>query len=363
VRKCPYCDFNSHEAGASIDEAAYLQALTRDLESRLPEIWGRRVESIFIGGGTPSLMPPDSIAQLISTIRALLPITPGTEITLEANPGTVDAQRFTGFVNAGINRLSIGIQSFSDEKLQALGRIHDRHEALKAIEAARSAGFKNLNLDLMFGLPKQTEQQAIDDLRTAIEQQPEHISLYQLTIEPNTLFHHQPPELPSDDATWSMQRALQSMLVDAGYHQYEVSAYAREGKQCRHNLNYWQFGDYVGIGAGAHGKISTPDRIVRTSKRRHPREYMETAGQAESEVRHELAAGDRSLEFMMNALRLTEGFPLAMFQERTGLALSQIIPALEDAEAKGLIERDAITLQPTETGRRYLNDLLQIFMP
>ena len=367
VRKCPYCDFNSHEAGANLDEAAYLQALTRDLETSLPEIWGRRIESVFIGGGTPSLMAPETIESLISTIRALLPVAPLTEITMEANPGTVDADRFAGFVEAGINRLSIGIQSFADEKLQALGRIHDRQEALKAFDVARNAGFTNINLDLMFGLPDQSEQEAIDDLQTAIELQPEHLSLYQLTIEPNTLFHHQPPELPSDDAIWSMQQALQSMLADAGYIQYEVSAYAREGKQCRHNLNYWQFGDYLGIGAGAHGKISMPDRIVRTSKRRHPREYMEMAGnterQSEFEVRRELAAADRSLEFMMNALRLTEGFPLAMFQERTGQAFSHIVPALDDAETKGLIQRDAMKLRPTEAGQRYLNDLLQIFMP
>jgi len=363
VRKCPYCDFNSHEADANLDESTYLRALTRDLESGLPEIWGRRIESIFIGGGTPSLMSPATIEQLVSTIRALLPVTPMTEITMEANPGTVDMERFAGFVEAGINRLSIGIQSFSDEKLQALGRIHDRAAALKAFDAARSAGFENINLDLMFGLPDQTEQEAVDDLRTAIELQPEHISLYQLTIEPNTLFYHQPPELPSDDAIWAMQQVLQSMLADAGYKQYEVSAHAREGKQCRHNLNYWQFGDYLGIGAGAHGKISMPDRIVRTSKRRHPREYTETAGQPRCDNRRELSPGDRSLEFMMNALRLTEGFPLALFQERTGLAFSEIVPALEEAEARGLIERDAIRLRPTETGQRYLNDLLQIFMP
>ncbi|MGW8248345.1 MAG: radical SAM family heme chaperone HemW [Acidiferrobacterales bacterium] len=363
VRKCPYCDFNSHEAGSNLDEPAYLEALTRDLESSLPGIWGRRIESVFIGGGTPSLMSPETIKRLISTIRALLPVAPLTEITMEANPGTVDVERFTGFVDAGVNRLSIGIQSFSDEKLQALGRIHDRAAALKAFKAARNAGFENINLDLMFGLPNQTEQEAIDDLQTAIDLYPEHISLYQLTIEPNTLFHHQPPELPSDDAIWSMQQVLQSLLVDAGYKQYEVSAYAREGKQCRHNLNYWQFGDYLGIGAGAHGKISMPERIVRTSKRRHPREYMETAGQAECDSRRELAPDDRSLEFMMNALRLTEGFQLAMFQERTGLAFSQIVPALETAEAKGLIERDAIHLRPTESGQRYLNDLLQMFLP
>jgi len=363
VRKCPYCDFNSHEAGANLDESAYLQALTRDLESSLPEIWGRRIESIFIGGGTPSLFSPESMAKLISNIRALLSVAPLTEITMEANPGTVDAERFSGFVGTGINRLSIGIQSLNDEKLKTLGRIHNREEALKAFEAARKAGFENINLDLMFGLPDQTEQEAIDDLRTAIELQPEHISLYQLTIEPNTLFYHQPPELPSDDEIWSMQQVLQSMLANAGFNQYEVSAYAREGKQCRHNLNYWQFGDYLGIGAGAHGKISTPERIVRTSKRRNPRDYMETAGQSRCDSRRELAAGDRSLEFMMNTLRLTDGFPLAMFQERTGLPFSQIVPALDDAESKGLIERDAIHLRPTDTGQRYLNDLLQIFMP
>jgi len=367
VRKCPYCDFNSHEAGASFDEAAYLQALTRDLECSLPEIWGRRMESIFIGGGTPSLMTSKTIADLVSTIRSLLPVNPLTEITMEANPGTVDAERFAGFVGAGVNRLSIGIQSFNDEKLRALGRIHDRQDAIKAFDTARGAGFKNINLDLMFGLPGQSEQQAIEDLQTAIDLQPDHISLYQLTIEPNTLFHHQPPELPPDDVIWSMQQVLHSMLSDAGYIQYEVSAYAREGKQCRHNLNYWQFGDYLGIGAGAHGKISTLDRMVRTSKRRHPREYMDMAGKADCqsgfEVRRELAADDRTLEFMMNLLRLTDGFPLAMFQERTGVPFNQIVPALDEAESKGLIERDAIHLRPTEAGQRYLNDLLQIFMP
>jgi len=363
VRKCPYCDFNSHEAGRSLDEAAYLQALVRDLESSLPAVWGRRINSIFIGGGTPSLLTPDTVAQLLSSIRALLPVNPDTEITLEANPGTVDRGRFAGFIDAGINRLSIGVQSFEDEKLSALGRIHDRREALRAIDAARAAGFDNLNLDLMFGLPGQSEQQAIDDLRTALGLQPEHISLYQLTIEPNTLFHHSPPALPEDDAIWSMQQSLQQLLSQSGYHQYEVSAYAREGRQCRHNLNYWQFGDYLGIGAGAHGKISMADSIVRTSKRRHPQDYLRLAGSDECGSSHELARDDRILEFMMNALRLGDGFPVSLFQERTGLAFNNIVAPLETAEARGLIERDALLIKPTENGQRYLNDLLQIFMP
>jgi len=363
VRKCPYCDFNSHKAGANIDEQGYLQALIRDLEAGLPETWGRRIESIFIGGGTPSLFSPGSIQQLISDLRARLAISPLTEITLEANPGTVDAERFSGFVQAGVNRLSIGVQSFDDEKLKALGRIHGREEAIRAFKSARSAGFENINLDLMFGLPGQSEQSAIEDLHTAIDLAPEHISLYQLTIEPNTLFHHSPPELPADDETWSMQQVLQALLAEAGYEQYEISAYAKPGRQCRHNLNYWQFGDYIGIGAGAHGKISTPERIVRTSKKRNPRDYMTSAGLADCENRRELAVSDRSLEFMMNTLRLKQGFPVALFQERTGLPISHIVSSLDESEAKGLISRDAILLRPTETGQRYLNDLLQMFMP
>jgi len=363
IRKCPYCDFNSHEAREPADEAAYLQALARDLEAELPRVWGRRIDSIFIGGGTPSLLSVDSVAQLVSTVRALLPVNADAEITLEANPGTVDYEKFSGFAAAGINRLSIGIQSFDDDKLKALGRIHDRAQALRAVEIAHKASIGNLNLDLMFGLPGQTREQALADVRQAIELEPDHISLYQLTIEPNTLFYHRPPALPDDEAIWEMQQVLQDQLGEAGYAQYEVSAYARPGRQCRHNLNYWQFGDYLGIGAGAHGKISTAEAVVRTSKKRNPADYLQLAGSAECVSTRELSRDDLVIEFMMNALRLTGGFPLALFQERTGLALSKITRALDEAEQRNLIERDTQWLKPTETGLRYLNDLLQLFMP
>lgn len=345
-----------------MDEAGYLQALLRDLESELPGVWGRRVDSVFIGGGTPSLLSPETIAQLVSSIRALLPLTADAEITMEANPGTVDLERFAGFAQAGINRLSIGIQSFDNDKLQSLGRIHDRNEAIRAVEAARAAGFNNLNLDLMFGLPGQDQQQAQADLATAIELAPEHLSLYQLTIEPNTLFHHRPPTLPTDDDAWTMQLALQQQLADAGYGQYEVSAYARDGHRCRHNLNYWHFGDYLGIGAGAHGKISSPTGIVRTSKKRSPADYLALAGTEDNRSQRALAKDDLVIEFMMNTLRLTDGFELALFQQRTGLAFSSIEPALATAESRGLIERDVQWLRPTEDGRRLLNDLLQLFL-
>ena len=363
VRKCPYCDFNSHEARGGIPEQEYIEALLRDLEQDLPRAWGRMVHTIFIGGGTPSLFSPEAIDRLLSGIRARLPLDQNVEITLEANPGTVDEEHFRGFREAGINRLSIGIQSFDDEKLKALGRIHGREEALRAAEAARVARFDNFNLDLMFGLPGQTVEQALSDMRAAIQLGPTHLSAYQLTIEPNTLFHARPPALPDDDSTWDMQSQLQTELAAVGYRQYEVSAYAKPGFECRHNLNYWKFGDYLGIGAGAHGKITDAGGISRLWKVKHPEEYMRSAGTPGGiGGEQKLTRHDTVAEFMLNALRLVEGFPSPLFQERAGLPLSACETGLAQAESKGLIEWDARTIRPTPQGRRYLNNLLELFV-
>jgi putative oxygen-independent coproporphyrinogen III oxidase len=363
VRKCPYCDFNSHEARAKIPEQEYIDALLRDLEQDLPRVWGRIVHTIFIGGGTPSLFSPEAIDRLLSGIRARLPLDQNPEITLEANPGTVELERFKGFRAAGINRLSIGIQSFEEEKLKALGRIHGRAEALRAAEAARAAGFDNFNLDLMFGLPGQTVEQALADMRTAMALLPTHLSAYQLTIEPNTLFHARPPVLPDDDTTWDMQSQLQTELAAAGYRQYEVSAYARPGYECRHNLNYWKFGDYLGIGAGAHAKITNASGITRLWKVKHPNEYLSTAGTPESiGGEQQLSRHDAAAEFMLNALRLVDGFPSPLFQERAGLPISACEPKLTLAENRGLIEWDTRSIRPTPQGRRFLNNLLELFV-
>jgi oxygen-independent coproporphyrinogen-3 oxidase len=363
VRKCPYCDFNSHEARERIPEQEYVEALLRDLEQDLPRAWGRIVHSIFIGGGTPSLFSPEAIDRLLSGIRARLPLDQNIEITLEANPGTVDEEHFRGFREAGINRLSIGIQSFDDEKLKTLGRIHGRDEALRAAESARAAGFDNFNLDLMFGLPNQTVEQALSDIRTAIQLRPTHLSAYQLTIEPNTLFHARPPTLPDDDSTWDMQSQLQTELAAAGYRQYEVSAYAKPGYECRHNLNYWKFGDYLGIGAGAHAKITDATNITRLWKAKQPKEYLRSAGTSESiGGEQKLSRHDAVAEFMLNALRLVDGFPSPLFQERAGIPISACEPGLAQAEAKGLIEWDARTIRPTPQGRRFLNNLLELFI-
>jgi oxygen-independent coproporphyrinogen-3 oxidase len=364
VRKCPYCDFNSHAVRDALPEQAYVDALLRDLDGELPHSEGRTIETIFLGGGTPSLFSPQAIAQLLTGIRARTALAPDAEITLEANPGTVDVERFKGFRDAGVNRLSIGIQSFDDDKLKALGRIHGRAEALRAAQAARTAGFDNYNLDLMFGLPRQTVEQALADIRTALEQQPTHLSAYQLTIEPNTLFHARPPVLPDDDAIWDMQLAIQAELAAAGFKHYEVSAYARPGFECRHNLNYWTFGDYLGLGAGAHGKLTRADTITRTWKLKRPEDYLDKAGTtAAIGGTQTLAPDDAAFEFMLNALRLTDGFPATLFTARTGLPLSAIEPALRQAEARGFIVRDADNIRPTATGRRLLNDLLILFLP
>ena len=363
VRKCPYCDFNSHAARGEIPEQAYVNALLRDLEQELPRIEDRTIETIFLGGGTPSLFAPASIVRLLAGIRERVALALNAEITLEANPGTVDVERFRGFRDAGVNRLSIGIQSFDDDKLRLLGRIHGHAEALRAAQAARAAGFDNLNLDLMFGLPGQTPEQALTDVRIAIEQQPTHLSVYQLTIEPNTLFHAKPPVLPDDDATWDMQQALQALLATNGYRQYEVSAYAQPGFECRHNLNYWQFGDYLGIGAGAHGKITTDNNITRRWKLKHPEDYMSKAGMpAAIGGEQRLTHADAIAEFMLNALRLTDGFPAALFAERTGLAPDAIETDLRHAEQQGFITRNATAIRPTEQGQRFLNNLIELFI-
>ncbi|MBI3574376.1 MAG: oxygen-independent coproporphyrinogen III oxidase-like protein [Gammaproteobacteria bacterium] len=363
VRKCPYCDFNSHAARGEVPEQAYVDALLRDLAWESPRIEGRTIETVFLGGGTPSLFAPDAIARLLAGIRERVAHVPDTEITLEANPGTVDIDRFKGYHDAGVNRLSIGIQSFDDDKLRVLGRIHGRAEALRAAEAARAAGFDNLNLDLMFGLPGQTLEQALTDIRIAIEQQPTHLSVYQLTIEPNTLFHAKPPVLPDDDATWDMQQALQALLATNGYRQYEVSAHAQPGRECRHNLNYWQFGDYLGIGAGAHDKLTDADRITRRWKLKRPEDYLLKAGTlAAIGGEQRLTRADAIAEFMLNALRLIDGFPTALFIERTGLALDAVEASLRRAEQQDFIARNAAAIRPTEQGRRFLNNLIELFI-
>jgi oxygen-independent coproporphyrinogen-3 oxidase len=366
VRKCPYCDFNSHEAKGVVPEQAYVDALIADLEQDLPSVWGRTVETVFIGGGTPSLFSAEAIDHLLSQLRALLNLSAAAEITLEANPGTLEAGKFAEFRAAGINRLSIGVQSFDDAMLAKLGRIHGVREAIAAAEAAHAAGFAELNLDLMYGLPGQTSAQALADLEQAIALRPTHLSHYQLTIEENTRFAHAPPALPDHDAVWEMQERCQARLAASGYEQYEVSAYARAGHRCRHNLNYWLFGDYLGIGAGAHAKISSAQtqRIVRTVKLRHPRDYLAKAA-APQRIAEErvLTRRDAAFEFMLNALRLADGFPVALFAQHTGLPLQVAEGPLQQAERKGLIERDLHTIRPTDLGRRFLNDLTALFLP
>ena len=364
VRKCPYCDFNSHPLRGEIPEEDYIDALLRDLELDLPRVWGRRVQTIFFGGGTPSLISPAAIDRLLAGIRARIPVTPDAEITLEANPGTVETARFTDYRAAGINRLSIGIQSFDDDKLRALGRIHGGAEARAAADAARAAGFDNFNLDLMFGLPGQTVAQALADVHAALAAAPAHLSLYQLTLEPNTPFAAQPPSLPDDETIAATQDALQGELGAHGFHHYEVSAYSRRGHQCRHNRNYWEFGDYLGIGAGAHAKITTADGISRLARRKQPQDYLAHAGTegALAEVRR-LTPTDAAFEFMLNALRLVEGVPAALFAERTGQPLDSIATPLTHARARGLLEADTTELRPTALGRRFLNDLISLFLP
>jgi putative oxygen-independent coproporphyrinogen III oxidase len=362
VRKCPYCDFNSHEVRGGFPEEEYLAAMRRDLEMALPLIWGRKIYTIFIGGGTPSLMSAAGLDRLMSDIRTLLPLDGAIEVTMEANPGTFEADKFRSYRASGINRLSIGIQSFNARHLEALGRIHDASEARKAVDIAH-ANFDNFNLDLMFALPSQTLEEAKEDVSTAIAFAPPHLSLYHLTLEPNTYFAKHPPVVPDDDSSAEMQDMLFAHTAAAGYQHYEVSAYAQPGRQARHNLNYWQFGDYLGIGAGAHSKISFPHRIVRQMRYKQPKAYFEqvNAGRPIQEE-FELDRDDLGFEFMLNALRLNGGFEVNLFTERTGLTLNAIEKQLNLAEAKGLLYRDYRTIRPTELGRRFLNDLQQIFL-
>jgi putative oxygen-independent coproporphyrinogen III oxidase len=363
VRKCPYCDFNSHEARGALPEDEYVDALVADLESTLPSVWGRRVHSIFLGGGTPSLFAARSIDRLLAAIRARLQLAADAEITLEANPGTFETEKFRDFRAAGVNRLSIGIQSFNPKHLAALGRIHDEREAQRAVEIAH-AHFANFNLDLMYALPAQTLADAEADLAQALAANAPHLSFYHLTLEPNTLFFTRPPPLPDDDTSAEIGNLVERRLVDAGYIHYETSAYARPGLECRHNLNYWRFGDYLGIGAGAHAKLSFADRIVRETRARTPAEYLRRVAQGTQVIeRREVDARELPFEFMMNALRLTGGFEIASFAERTGLPITAAEAALAPAEAKGLIVRDHLHIRPTELGRRFLNDLLQLFLP
>ena len=360
VRKCPYCDFNSHERGGELPEREYVAKLLTDLEELLPSVWGRRLLSVFIGGGTPSLFSPEAIDSLLSGIRARLPLEPIAEITLEANPGTVEAARFRGFRAAGVNRISLGVQSFDDAMLKALGRIHSAAEARRGVEAAL-ASFDNVNLDLMYGLPQQTIDMARSDLREALACGVPHISAYQLTIEPNTVFYSRPPKLPEHDACADMQLAVEEALAAAGYEHYETSAFARPGHRCRHNLNYWEFGDYLGIGAGAHGKVSFPDRVTRHERIKQPRDYLASASTLAKEAT--VASAELPFEFMLNALRLIEGFPVTLFQERTGLPLHLIERRLRDAEQKGLLERDWRRIGPSARGQRFVNELLELFLP
>ncbi|UWE18683.1 radical SAM family heme chaperone HemW [Herbaspirillum huttiense] len=362
VRKCPYCDFNSHEVKGSFPEEAYLDALRSDLEQSLPLIWGRKIHTIFIGGGTPSLLSAAGLDRLLSDLRTLLPFDGDIEITMEANPGTFEADKFRSYRDSGISRLSIGIQSFNGQHLHALGRIHDGDQARKAVEIAQ-ANFDNFNLDLMYALPQQTLAEARTDIEIAIAFAPPHLSLYHLTLEPNTLFAKYPPPVPDDDASADMQDMIAELTTAAGYVNYEVSAYAQPKRRARHNLNYWQFGDYLGIGAGAHSKLSFPHRIVRQMRYKHPQSYLEHA-KAGTPVQEEAEIGRDALgfEFMLNALRLTEGFSPNLFAERTGMSLNQIEKSLNLAEQKGMLYRDHALIRPTDLGRRFLNDLQEIFL-
>ena len=363
IRKCPYCDFNSHEMRRDeLPEDDYIRAVVADLEAALPLIWGRSVHSIFIGGGTPSLFSPAAIDRLLGDIRARLRLEPDCEISMEANPGTFEKDRFRAYRSAGVTRLSIGVQSFNDAHLQALGRVHDRTQALAAVEEAASA-FDTFNLDMMYALPGQSMAQVEDDMRTALQFAPPHISIYHLTIEPNTYFAKYPPSIPEDDTAYAMLDHITELTAAAGLDRYEVSGYARTGHRCRHNLNYWQFGDYLGLGAGAHSKLSFAHRVVRQVRLRDPQRYLERALQGNAVAQdEEVSRADLPFEFMLNALRLRHGFGLREFTERTGLPVTAIQRALEEAETKGLIERDFARVRPTQRGFDFLSDLQALFL-
>jgi len=364
LKKCPYCDFNSHEMErTSLPETRYLDALRADLEAALPLVWGRQVHSIFIGGGTPSLFSPEGIARLLSDVRARLKLTPDAEVTLEANPGTFEKDRFKAFRAAGVTRLSVGVQSFNDDHLRALGRVHDSRQAVAAVEEA-AANFETFNLDLMYALPGQTLAQLEQDVTQALALMPPHLSIYHLTIEPNTYFAKFPPVTPPDDLAYAMLDRITEMTTATGLERYEVSAYAKPGHRCWHNHNYWNFGDYLGIGAGAHGKLSFPHRVVRQVRYREPKLYMDNAlgGDAIAQE-EEVARADLPFEFMLNALRLKDGFLLQDFTDRTGLPPSAIEKPLQEAQAKGLIARDFARVKPTERGFDFLSDLQSLFLP
>jgi putative oxygen-independent coproporphyrinogen III oxidase len=363
VRKCPYCDFNSHAAKGEIPEAAYIAALIADLEHDLQFTSGRSLQSIFLGGGTPSLFSPAAIEQLLNAIQTRIAFSANCEITLEANPGTIEQQRFKDFKAAGINRLSIGIQSFQEDKLKVLGRIHGVKEAIRAAEMARAAGFTTFNLDLMFGLPQQSLDDALYDLKTAIDLKPTHISWYQLTLEPNTLFYHQRPTLPADESLWEMQQQGQALLDAAGYKQYEVSAYSQAKHQCLHNLNYWQFGDYLGIGCGAHAKITNEkNEVMRSSKWKNPRDYLQRKNDTYSAEINCIDQDALPFEFMLNALRLQQDIPYQLFLERTGCSLEKIQPQIQQAIHRGLLRCEQQHWKVTDLGQRFLNDLVAIFL-
>lgn len=367
VRKCPYCDFNSHEArfknnGHEIPEAAYVEALIADLEQATPLVWGRKIRSVFFGGGTPSLFSAESIDKILSYVRMLTPLEYGAEITLEANPGTVDTAHFAGYKAAGVNRVSLGIQSFDDRYLTALGRIHNAKQAITAVEIALQT-FESVNLDIMYALPNQTKRDALSDAQTACNLQPAHLSFYHLTLEPNTAFYRTPPALPDDDASAEMQIEIEHLLAKHGYDNYETSAFAQAGKQCRHNLNYWTFGDYLGIGAGAHSKLSFHDKIIRQARHKHPKRYMENVplGKAVEEER-QLTREELSFEFMMNTLRLNNGFEKELFQTRTGMLWKAIDTRVSEACNLGFLTDTSQKITPTLKGRRFLNDLLALFL-
>ncbi len=366
VRKCPYCDFNSHALKSARPDPAYVDALLLDFERELPAIGGREIETVFFGGGTPSLFRPEQFARLLDALRARAPFAADAEVSLEANPGTIERGLFAAYRDAGINRVSLGAQTFSPSALGALGRIHTPEDTLRAVEELQAAGIENFNLDLMYALPAQTPEQALADVAAACALRPAHISHYQLTLEPGTVFHAQPPPLPDEDSAWAMQVGCQRELARAGYAQYEVSAYARPGARCRHNLNYWRFGDYVGVGAGAHGKItmSAPGAIFRTAKPKMPRAYLSSLEDRQDPAgeRVSIAEEELAFEFMLNALRLNEGFTRHEFESRTGLALQRIEPKLGAARDRGLLDQSGDRWRPSELGRRFLNDLQASFL-
>lgn len=365
VRKCPYCDFNSHQLKSATPDRAYFAALLRDFEAERPFITGRRIDTVFFGGGTPSLFAPEDYGWLLAELRGRIDFAPDAEITLEANPGTIERGRFSGYRDAGINRVSLGAQTFDANALKRLGRIHTADDTHRAVDELHAAGLTNFNLDLMFALPQQSLAEAINDVKTACSLDPAHLSYYQLTLEPGTVFHSRPPPMPDDEAAWAIQTECQAMLDAAGYHQYEVSAYARPGFQCRHNLNYWQFGDYVGLGAGAHGKLSleVPAQILRTAKPKQPRDFQQQSGEpVPAGERRWVAPRDLPFEYMLNALRLNAGFSNESFEQRTGLCRDAFGAPMRDSAARGLVEPTPAGWRPTDLGRRFLNDLQMAFL-